>query len=57
MSQLQSVALTTRVRRIMEGGAPDNLVQAFQRLFGNTMEETLREARAAREGFGWVPVA
>ena len=36
LSQLQSVALTTRVRRIMEGGAPDNLVQAFQRLFGKT---------------------
>ena len=57
LSQMQSVALTTRVRRIMDKGAPDNLVQAFQRLFGNTKEETLREARAAREGFGWVPVA
>ena len=56
LSQLQSVALTTRVREIMEAGAPENLVQTFQRLFRNTMEETLREARAARERFGWVPV-
>ena len=48
LSQLQSVALTTRVRRILEGGAPDNLVQAFQRLFGNTMEER-SEKRALRE--------
>ena len=56
LSQPQSVALTTRVRRIMEGRAPDNLVQAFQRLFGNTMEETIQEARAARKAFACVPV-
>ena len=40
----------------MEAGAPENLVQAFQRLFSKTMEETHREARAARDRFGWAPV-
>ena len=56
LSQLQSVGLTPRIRRLMEAGAPENLVQAFQRLFGKTMEETRREARAARDRFGWAPV-
>ena len=56
LSQLQSVGLTPRIRRLMEKGAPENLVQAFQRLFAKTMEETRREARAARDRFGWAPV-
>ena len=56
LSQLQSVGLTPRIRRLMEAGAPENLVQAFQRLFAKTMEETRREARAARDRFGWAPV-
>ena len=57
LSQLQSVGLTTRVRQIMEAGAPENLVQSFQRLFSAKMEETLREAHAARKAFGWASVA
>ena len=56
LTQLQSVALTTRVRRIMERGAPDNLVQTFQRLLA-TQWRKRSEKRAARKGFGWVPVA
>ena len=48
LSQMQSVALTTRVRRNMEAGAPENLVQTFQRLFRNNGGDAPRSARCAR---------
>ena len=57
LTQLQSVALSNRVRRIIEAGAPEHLVQTFQRLFGEKMRATIEEAHAARTRLGWVPMA
>ena len=57
LGQLQSVGLTTRVRRSMEAGAPEHRVQTFRRPFGAKMQETLRDAHAARRGYSWAPVS
>ena len=50
LSQLKSVNLTTKIREIIEGGPPDDLVQNFRDLFSEKIEATRKLAEdAARQ--------
>ena len=57
LTQLQFVALGIRVRRIIEAGAPEHIVQTSLRLFRAKIRATLEEAHAARTRLGWLPTA
>ena len=53
LPQLMSIGLSDKIRAIIEGGPPDNLVQAFNTLFQDKAEQTLAAALEARRRLGW----
>ena len=53
LPQLMSIGLSDKIRDIIEGGPPDNLVQAFNTLFQDKAEQTLAAALEARRMLGW----
>ena len=53
LPQLMSIGLSDKIREIIEGGPPDNLVQAFNTLFQDKAEQTLAAALEARRRLGW----
>ena len=52
LSQLKSVNLTTKIREIIEGGPPEDLVDNFHSLFSEKIEATRKLARDAAERYG-----
>ena len=52
LSQLKSVNLTKKIREIIEGGPPDDLVQAFRGLFAEKIEATRKLAEDAARQYG-----
>ena len=52
LSQLKSVNLTTKIREIIEGGPPEDLVHNFHSLFSEKIEETRKLARDAAQHYG-----
>ena len=52
LSQLKSVNLTTKIREIIEGGPPEDLVHNFHSLFSEKIEATRKLARDAAEQHG-----
>ena len=52
LSQLKSVNLTTKIREIIEGGPPDDLVQNFRDLFSEKIEATRKLAEDAARQYG-----
>ena len=52
LSQLKSVNLTTKIREIIEGGPPEDLVDNFHSLFSEKIEATRKLARDAAEQYG-----
>ena len=53
LPQLMSIGLSDKIREIIEGGPPDNLVQTFNTLFQDKAEQTLAAALEARRRLGW----
>ena len=50
---LVSIGVSDKIREIIEGGPPDNLVQIFHTLFQDKAEQTLAAALEARRRLGW----
>ena len=58
LDTLRSVGLVQqeqRIRALIEGGAPDDLVQSFHDLFGKKINATKQFARQAAERYGFLP--
>jgi len=53
LSRLKSVGLGIHIRKIIEQGPPENLLQCFQRLFGDKEDLTEQAANAAAIQLGW----
>lgn len=53
LDNLVSVQLTTAAREVIEGGPPEELREAFQRMLGDKEEATQIAAEAARRALGW----
>ena len=54
LPQLMSISLSDKIRAIIEGGPPDTLVQVFNTLFQEKIEQTFAAARATRYRLGWT---
>ena len=53
LKQLVSIGLTSKIRELIEGGPPEELVQTFSTLFEDKIEATKAAAKAARQRLGW----
>ena len=53
LDQLRSLGMTTKIRKIIESGAPADLVQTFERLFAAKIEKTKKLAAEASKSLGW----
>ena len=53
LKQLVSIGLTSKIRELIEGGPPEELVQTFSTLFEDKIEATTAAAKAARQRLGW----
>ena len=53
LDQLRSLGMTTKIRKIIESGAPADLVQTFARLFAAKIEKTKKLAGEASKSLGW----
>jgi len=53
LSNLRSVGLSSKIRKIIEGGPPTMLAENFERLFRNKIENTKAAAVAAKAALGW----
>ena len=58
LDTLRSVGLgmhEEKIRALIEGGAPEDLVQSFHDLFGEKISATKQFARQAAERYGFLP--
>ena len=55
LSSLRSVGIGPEVRKIIEQGPPEELVQSFDVLFGEKMRKTKEIAREAAIKYGFLP--
>ena len=58
LDTLRSVGLRKKekeIRQLIEGGAPEDLVQSFHDLFGEKIAATKEVARQAAERYGFLP--
>ena len=53
LKQLVSIGLTSKIRELIEGGPPEELVQTFSTLFEDKIEATKAAAKAARQCLEW----
>ena len=53
LKQLVSIGLTDKIRDIIEGGPPQELVQTFSNLFDDKIKSTKAAAKEARQRLGW----
>jgi hypothetical protein len=53
LKQLVSIGLTDKIRKIMEGGPPQGIVQAFNTLFADKIKKTHADALEAKGRLGW----
>ena len=53
LKQLVSIGLSSKIREIIEGGPPEGLVQTFNTLFADKIEETHTAALEALRRLGW----
>ena len=53
LDQLRSMGMTTTIRKIIESGAPIDLVQTFDRLFAAKIKQTKELATEASKSLGW----
>ena len=53
LKQLVSIGLTSKIRELIEGGPPEELVQTFSTLFEDKIEATKAAAKAASQRLGW----
>ena len=51
--RLRSVGMTERLRQIIEGGAPQLIVESFENLFRDKIAATKLAAQAAKKALGW----
>ena len=50
---LVSSGLNDKIRNIIEQGPPEMLVGNFNKIFGDKIRKTRRDAREARKNLGW----
>jgi hypothetical protein len=53
LKQLVSIGLTDKIRKIMEGGPPQGIVQALDTLFADKIKKTHADALEAKGRLGW----
>ena len=53
LSSLRSVGLTSKIRKVIEGGPPLMLAENFERLFRKKIEDTKAAALAAKVAMRW----
>ena len=53
LQELRSIGFTSKIRSIIESGAPADLVQTFDKLFGQKMARTKKLAEDASKSLGW----
>ena len=53
-AQLRSVGISDAIRKIIEQGPPEGLINRFEELFGDHIEKTKVEAAKLLEELGWV---
>ena len=53
LTTLKSFGLTTEIRRIIEGGPPQELLASFKHAFGSKPEQTKSKAQQALIELGW----
>ena len=53
LSRLRSIGLTSKIRKIIEGGPPSMLAENFEKLFRAKINKTKTAAAAARAALQW----
>ena len=53
LKQLQSIGLSSKIRDILEDGPPEGMVQMFNTLFEQKMQDTQSAALQAKQRLGW----
>ena len=53
LKQLQSISLSNKIRDILENGPPEGMVQMFNTLFEQKMQDTQSAALQAKQRLGW----
>ena len=53
LSRLRSVGLTSKIRKIIEGGPPSMLAENFEKLFRKKIINTTKAAQASKAALGW----
>ena len=54
LSNLRSIGMGSKIRKIIEGGPPKMLAENFERLFRKKIQDTSRTAIACRIALGWM---
>ena len=53
LKQLRSIGLSNKIREIIEAGPPDGVVQTFNTLFAQKIEDTQDAAMKAKQRLAW----
>ena len=53
LSRLRSVGLTSKIRKIIEGGPPSMIAENFEKLVRKKINYTKKTAEASKEALGW----
>ena len=53
LESLRSIGLSSKIRKIIEGGPPTMLADNFENLFRKKIDDTTKAARDARAKLGW----
>ena len=53
LAQLASIGLSDKIREVIEGGPPEDLVQTFSTLFAQKIQDTRVAAQEAKGRLGW----
>ena len=53
LDRLRSVGMQERIRKIIEGGAPQLIAETFQNMFQDKIVATKLAAQAAKQALGW----
>ena len=53
LSNIRSVGLTDKIRKIIEGGPPVMVAENFEKLFRKKIDQTNKAAMAAKLALGW----
>ena len=53
LSRLRSIGLTSKIRKIIEGGPPSMIAENFEKLFRKKINNTNKAAKASKAALGW----